>query len=303
MHPTVNKKDALYLILAVAIALLLLFNFISTGQNQSYGGIYTPILTIALILISLAIATNGRLFGEVIYGNIRNDKQLYFSVGVGLVVGGAIAYALINNLQPLSFVGSPLPFAISGTAAAGLGTYAILTIVGPEIEELMFASALLPTVASELRRPKVFSVMAFFAGMIFYFIFQVIVLAAVFFLFAFLIYISSRARLTLFGGDLGKFSVAVAFTAFAFAMFHLWAYGNAGNPLLLLEQAFAFRVGISFLNYILQDTISGRIIHSMNNAAIGSMTLGIPIANFGIAVFIYTAMIVIIYKAQNGRLA
>ena len=288
-----NKADKVYVLFILSTALLFIFNLITAQSLSAYGTIYTPIIELSLILLITGIVTKGNFMGEVIFGKIETDKELYIQIGIGLTI--ALAFFMLNDYITLSLgIVAPLPLAIASTTSVSLPLLLILGIVGPDTEENFIQATLIPTVGGFLRNPKAMAIIGLFGGLIFLFAFQIVLIASLFFVVGIIFLILHFSKRSVFDGPIARHLAAGIFGALVFALFHAWAYSTAPNPVYLMETAGLFGFVMMLLNWYNQSTISSRLVHSGNNLAL---------LNNGDASFlilgVYTLMIITAWKARG----
>lgn len=289
-----NRADRVYTLFILGVSLLFIFNLITAQSLSSYGTIYTPIIELSLIMLIAGIVTGGKFFGEVIYGKISTDAQLYVQIGMGLFIAGILYF--VNNYLTLSLgVVAPLPLAIANTATTSLPLLVILGIVGPDTEENFIQATLVPTVTGFLRSPKAIAIIGFFGGLVFLFeVTGAAVIASAFFVLGFIGLLAHISKHSIFNSVVLKHLSAGIFASVIFALFHAWAYSTSPNPIALMESAGIFGLVMVGVNWYNQSTISSRLIHSGNNLAL---------ANGGDASFlvmaVYVLMIVTAWKART----
>jgi membrane protease YdiL (CAAX protease family) len=293
------------LIFIAVLFLLLIYNFISNIKvSSSYGAIYTPIVAFTLILGFAAILSKGKLSNFVFYGNIKNRKQLLTEIalaaGVGLIW---VAVVVFNPFAGLGFsIVSPLPFSIAATSIAALSAVFVVGVIGPLIEETFVQSALIPTIASKLSNPGLLAFIGILGGVYFLFVTQVYALALVFFALVFVYLFSTLARKSLFKSSIEKFVVATLFGCVIFAAFHVYAYGNAPNPVSMMLSAGLFAGLMAIYNHTRQNTVGSPIIHSMNNTALAAVAAGLSLGVVGLVVAVMALIMFAGYEFSNvGR--
>lgn len=167
VHPAINPRDGALLVLAVVVLSLILFA--TTTSIFSSIQLYAPILIIAIVIVGFAIMSKGRLFNEVTFGTIQNDRQLYTEIAIGLAIGGVLAYLLVS--QSFTLIQAPLPFSVIGAQSANAyQIYILAGLFGVIIEWLFFDVAMTGTIASALRSTNTLALIGFFGGVAFLFL-------------------------------------------------------------------------------------------------------------------------------------
>lgn len=298
----INSKDKTFLIIAVALSLLLLFQntAFGGGQNGSYSTIYYPILAFAISIIAAAIISKGRLFNEVIYGRIANSKKLYEQIIIVSVIAGTIAYYVYtSNISAAAF----LPLSVSSTSATTLSQVAILVFIGVIIEELFARCGLTPTFTNALGNTNVLAALGLLGGVIFLYMFQVALVGYAFLALTFIALAMKFTKKNFFNGDGIKHVTGASLSIFIWVLYHVWSYGSLPNVYSLMLTLAIFGAIIELINWYFQNAISGFIIHSAIN---GAVIVALTPTLFGSVVLIeiiMVLMIVVLYSGPKNTLA
>lgn len=294
-----NKKDYLYVVgFFLLLMLPFIFNFIQSSSIKSYGSIYLPIFILTFTGIGFALITRNGLTREVIYGNIKDDKALYYSVLVGAGFGFLLISSLIfGGSSFLSFFRLDVPFSIGVVPTVASQSIALLVVVAifaVETEESLRASFLVPTFAN-LRMPILF----IFAGIVTLAISQLYIITILFFFFALFFAFSKRLSQKVSTSNFDRHLSSILVAAVVFGLFHIYAYGSSVNELQLIESAIAFAVVADLINWYLQNAIASRIAHSINNSFVLAAVTGINFGLAGLVVLLYIIIIVMLYKMKG----
>lgn len=285
-------RDKFHVLFVVAIALLLIYFGFGVAAGETVSNDYTPILEIALIMLSTAIVSRGRLFSEVIYGRLSNWSEFLQTLAVANAIGIPYFLYIISSATNLYV---PLPLSVG----AGISTLqlAILILIGVEIEELLFSSILIPTIASNLRNVNAMAVLAFFGAIVVYITFNMLYLALIMFAIGGAFLLLKFARRSLNRSDPEKHIIAIAIVGILFSGFHAWT-GASSTLLALIFGVYA--VG-QLVNWWQQNTIASRIMHSYGNAGVVVATIGVLLANETSALIwvgIYMLMLAVIFRGK-----
>lgn len=293
LNPKTNIRDIAYIGFFFILVFILIFNFLSSSSFKSYGNIYLPIAIISMVLLAIAIATKQRTFSEVIYGNIKSNKDLFISIGIGLLVGGI----LVLTSQTFSI----LPFSLSTQNYNLIESFSLLLVVGfigVEMEEMAFASTFFPTFEKFFKSGSEIPIIFVVSAILFLFMFgtQGMLFSFVFFALT-ILYVFSQGFRNLIGGkQYKKTFINMLLIAIVFGLFHIYSYGSSPDLLMLMGSAMLFRFVVDGINYFRRDAISSRIVHSINNSSVASYAMNISIILAIIVVGTYISVIYIIYK-------
>ena len=297
----VNRRDFIYLIVVLLFSLLIIFNQTVSTDIKSFGNIYSPILLLSLIIIGLSIAFKGHhLFNEVIFGKLDTDKDFTKTLIISIAVGLILGFTILSSQSTLSFINFTSGFApLTITASSSvLLLIAIDCIIAPDIEENFISASIIPTINSALANTNLMAIIGLFGGFVFYFIFDILPVSLVFFAIGIIFLFSKLSNRKIISGEIPEALLSIAFGAFIFASFHLWAYQNSYNILSLLTTAFAFSFSVNLMNRYLQNTIGSRIVHSITNASI-LITSGVVLYSVMLGVAVYIIIIITIWKASS----
>ena len=294
-----NKKDYLYVVgFFLLLMLPFLFDFLQSSSIKSYGSIYLPIFILTFAGIGFALITKNGLTREVIYGNIKDDKALYYSILAGAGFGFLLISSIIfGGSSFLSFFRLDIPFSIGVVPTATSQSIALLVVIAifaVETEESLRASFLVPTF-TKLRMPILF----IFAGIITLAISQLYIVTILFFFFALFFAFNKTLSAKLASSNFDRHLSAILVAAVVFGLFHIYAYGSSVNELQLIESAVAFAIVADAINWYMQNAIASRVAHSINNSFVLAAMTGISFGLAGLVVLLYVIIIVMLYKMKG----
>jgi len=304
-----NKKDLSYLWFFALLFVVFFVAFLQSPGLVSYGSIYIPLFLFTLIILGLAIR-KVHPFSEVIFGvpgylanSLLSSSQksgverLYLSLAVGLGIGGFLMSQYLTNGAAGSIF-LPATLSISIGTTSGYIILAVLTIFGPEIEEMFRASVLVPTAAGFIGYGKEYSLIIIMAGILVAFATSVpyygylLIAIGVFFV------LTQRYADNLLTSTNASHIFALGIAAIILGIFHIYAYGANVSLIYGAVLLFAF---FDLVNWFMQDTIASRMMHSVNNAIVGGSTLGLPfgiyVGLFGTA--LYAIIIISVWKSGS----
>ncbi len=296
---SVNKKDYIYVVgFFLLLMLPFIFNFLQSSSTKSYGSIYLPIFILTFAGIGFALVTNNKLTREVIYGSIKDDKDLYFSILAGAGFGFLLVSSLIfGGSSFLDFFRVSLPFSIgvgSFAASESIALLVVIAIFAVETEESLRASFLVPTF-TKLRLPILF----IFAGVITLAVSQLYIVTILFFFFALFFAFSKSLSLKVMTSNLDRHLSAILVAAIVFGLFHIYSYGTSPDELQLIGSAIAFAIVADLINWYMQNAIASRVAHSINNSFVLAATTGISFGLAALVVLLYVIIIVMLYKMKS----
>lgn len=274
----INERDYKHLGFYVLLAIVLIFSFLVSSDFKNFSDIYLPIFFVSLFLLVGALLSKGELFGEVIYGADNNNSKIFRDITIGVMFGSV--FVLAYSLFPTPI---PTPNVASGPPLTQLFVAGLLSV---EIEEMFRASVLVPTVIRFLKNYGEWPVIFLLIGAMSFFLFNAPTISILLFVIALVLMFNKKTKL-FFGGlgstgtqmnprlpspDSVRHLVAIVFTAFVFAIFHVYAYNY---NLLLMEAAFAFALVADCINWYLQSTLASRVGHSIHNSFALSLQFGL----------------------------
>ena len=294
----VNNKDYVYVIsFFILLMLPFMFDFLASSSIKSYGSIYLPIFFITFAGMGFALITRNKFTREVIYGTIKDDKKLFWSLLVGEGFGFLLISSLIFGQNVLSFFKMDLPFSIgvvtSSASSSDIALLVVIAIFAVEAEESFRASFLVPTF-TKLRMPILF----IFAGIVTLAVSQLYLATVVFFFFALVFAFSKTLNAKVMASNLDRHFSAILVAAVVFGMFHIYSYSGSGNELSMIMSAILFAIIADIINWQLQNAVASRIAHSVNNAFVLAATAGISFILAGLVVLVYAIIIIMIWKTR-----
>jgi len=293
--PHTNVRDIPWLGFEILLFIAFYYGFLSSTTALSYGSIYIPIFFFAIILISISLATNGRIFGQYTFGSINESKTLYRHIAIGLGFGGLLIFGYLSNSHLLAFVSPPL-LSISGvTLAATIVSLIIVQMFGAEIEEFAIQSAFIPTIFNFLKTGSELPIIFFFVGLLSFIIGAPLLATIALFVVAAVFAFNPQLKLRFSNISVLRVFSAFILGAFVFALFHVYAYGTGPDSLTLFESAFGFCIMDSMINWYNGSTISGRMAHSLNNGALFTIAMGLPWQYMVLVEGIYILIIIIVF--------
>lgn len=277
-----NSKTKGY-ILTFTVILSLFFIAVALTPSSSYDSFaqtYLYFAALLFFLLGLSYATNGNLTNSVIYGKIgkphngiwltlfNDSRQVY----VEFILGGvtAIPILLILGVSAASIVPITLPTAASiATAVSVTGYGALLAyifvrgIISPDQEEAIFASSILPTIATDAK--SVIAGASIIIGLAIAFLYiqqlEISFILAIFLL----VYLAVPKFRKLLLQSTGAMIYAMIFTTVLFLIYHIPVYENSPEFAGILVGLTIFRL-IAFIgNWVRQNTIFSRGMHSTFN--------------------------------------
>lgn len=306
-QPVINTKDAMWLGVSILLFVIFYFEFLSNiaSNTTNAGNIYLPLYLFAVVIYGIALATKNRgTFNLFNYGYDRTAKDLYKAIAVGAVFGVVLVFGYLNSNNLLSIFSPPI-LAIAGTAA--LGTYltlAIVQIFGAETEEFAIQSAFIPTILKLLKSGSELPIIFFMFGLFFLVtpLIQSTIIALTLIVLAVIFTFNPKLNGRFSNSQILRFIAAFTVGAFIFALFHIYAYGQAPNATQLFISAFLFSIIDSSINYYMGSTTAGKVAHSINNGFIFSIVNGIALQIPLLIEGIYILIIVISFKYSSKSL-
>ncbi len=305
-QPNILNKQAIAYILSFPVFLSLFYilinivNQASPSAQNSFAATYQLFAPFIFALIIAAYLSKGKLGNFVIYGAIKDHKQIPKHY-----VYGIIASFILIFVFSVSVAGSIVPAEI--TLAGGSGLLAYIFVVGPiavEQEEQIFASSLIPTIATDSRSTIVGSFFMFAIAVTFLYV-QQIELTVVLLVFLAL-YISSRKLRRLLLTATVSFFYSAILVSFLFAIYHTGADIGNVNFTSVLFYLFVFRMIATIINWRLQSAIASRGMHMNNNlysglsTQVGGFTGNIPLYLFVLG--LYVVGLWLPYRYANEKL-
>jgi hypothetical protein len=308
VKPRINKGDKWYAFVQFILTLIFIFSLIASSSTKAYGDIYTPIELLSLTLIILSIITKGKfLFNEVLFGNIESRGDLFKTICVGLIFG-LVAFFVVEIFSGglLSFSSSILPLAIGAGATVTLSEFFVVGFIGVEAEDSLVQSLIIPTIAAALNNPFVLSIVFFIATLIFLTAIPGTLIIGVAFFFIGLLFLSFKVlRIDLTKSDRAKHLIAALIGAIGIGgIYHYYSYSlTSSNPYGSIIVAGLFFFVFALENWQQQNTIAGRMSHSVFNLMLLTTILAAPFTYMILVVFIYVAIIIATYEASRWRKA
>lgn len=298
-----SGADAKWIGVSILLFVFFYYEFLSSPSVTNPGNIYLVLYTFAIFIYGGALASRNKgVLNMFHYGYLKDMKDLYKSILIGAIFGTILVVGYANSNNLLSIFSPPI-LAISGTALLGLYlTQAIVQIYGAETEEFAIQDAIIPTILRLLKSGSELPIIFTFFGL-FFLVTPVVqnILIGLGLLAAAVIFVINPNLGTKFSNQkMLRFFASFTVGAFIFALFHIYAYGQAPNAIVLFESAFAFSIIDSIINYIMGNTIGGRIGHSMNNGFIFAIANNISFQIPILIELIYIMIIVIVYRYRNS---
>lgn len=296
----IPPQDAYWFGFFTLVLILFVVDYLLNPGVTSPGLIYIILSVISITFMIGAFLSDNQLFGFVMHGEAVTNTTILFHEAVG----GVIGIILVGGLLGLSISYNPSPFAIAtgGTLIASLIILVLISFPGVEAEEMLRASSLIPSVlryiANETYVLALYSISIILSIVMLLFLLQFI---GVYAFFIGVVLLAVQIIILYFYNPRRGIEIhpvfmhfqAIIFAALVFMILHVLAYGqgsyttNASSYIA----AFTFAVLLDSTNALLGSAIASRIAHSVNNAVLTCIALGLPLWMGGLVVLIYAGFI------------
>ena len=304
-----NPMDLAYIMVLTLFGIVFIFGFIATIGDTTSAFNYLIYIVLFLFIYAVMLISNvskGRFPGSVIFGSIRNNTDLLISIAAGSALGVLSSLgAYVASFAVLSWLQVPIPLTIATPQALTLTistTFMLLIIAAfyiPEIEESTVHSVM---VAIFTHIPA--AILFLFAALSSIFVPQLFAFSLVLFFLAFAIGLfsvrhrsaSRAAPSRSMASFMGSLFMSFIVSSLIFSLFHVYSAGSIADPWALLIKAFLFAFFVSLINWVLQNTIAGRIAHSINNSAYAVQQNNLPVQDIIFVPAMYAFLIILIYN-------
>lgn len=272
-----NQKN--YSILFLLIFGLLAF-WSNITQSTLWGTVYTNVFYAAMILIFLSYISP-----KIAEYDPVSNKNLFAQIIIGFALGIVLVGSLLFKGSHLSFL-SPLSIPNTSNILGILGLSAVSfvfvnSIVISEFEETLRSSTLRPSVFEWLNYggEKGFAFILFLIGIIVYFVIGMKLIGLSLAAFALIAFFKRLSFIKRIDSKMVRWGISIIFVGLFFALLHLTAYSKPGanNASALMFNAFLYAVIADTIDTFYDSTIPSKIAHTLNNAAIASVAVGIPV--------------------------
>jgi len=290
----IKDPKVLSMMVFLIFGILALWSFVT--QETTFGRIYSSIFYLTLGVIALSYIMP-KVF-EYQPVDSRNIKlQLLAGFALGFALAGGLFVQNFSFLAPLSIPDIAL-LGVLGFSA--VGQVFIMSVAVSEFEEALRSATLRPSFAEWLQFREGVSVLLLLIGSIVYFTADSFdpALKIVGLILAFVGVLNFTRRFIIADRIKGKwtrFMVANFITAAFFAILHFTAYatGNAAATQSLLLNAFMYALIADTINTYFESTAPSRVAHTLNNAAVSCVAVGIPVL-FALIVAAVHALIIFV---------
>lgn len=247
-------------------------------QNTTYGATYTIVFLFTLILIIASVVLH-----PVVEWMPSSPDQLILQVLAGFGLGIVLISSILFSFSFLSPLSIPNVSGMLGVLGLGGISLAFIMSIGvSEFEEGLRAATLRPTIAEWLSYSKGVSMVLLLVGFMMYFIIDM----DIFKLFGIVLMFLSVLNYFYKGGVADRIQtpwvrqlISGLIAASFFALLHFTAYGSADPAVTasLMMNAFLYAFIADTINAYFKNTVSSRIAHTLNNAAVSCIAVGLPI--------------------------
>lgn len=310
------RANMFWLIVFIILGLIALWHTVIGEEGTTWGTVYLSVFIVTITLFILSVIAP-RVF------EFRNINP--HGVGLQIFVGFMLGFALVGGVfldqnascdtpstsSIVPFL-SPLPIPLqAGNGGLGLLGWAaiaqvfIMALVVSEFEESIRSAALRPTIAEWLTNRWGICVTFFTFGMIIYFLIEPIRLIGLVMMVLGFANSLKDFLSGFFQHVWAHYTTSIIIGGIFFAILHLKAYSIAGAPTdvtnALMLNAFMFAVIADFINTQFDSTAPSKIAHTLSNATIGCLCVGIPLWFAFVVAGSHAVLIFILSRAAAGE--
>ena len=297
-----DNAKMLSAVVFVVFGILALWSFVT--QETTFGRIYSNLfyLTIGLIGMSYFMP---KVFE---YQPVNPDR-----IGFQILAGFALGFALAGSLIVSGFAFSLLaPLSIPDVALLGIlgfsaiGQVFIMSVAVSEFEETLRSATLRPSIMEWLQYEAVASLLFILIGVIIWFTgdafagsFKIIGLAIA--AIGLLNFTKKFVLGKFFENKWIRSGVSIGIVGVFFSILHLTAYASTNSAVTtaLMFNAFMYAVIADVINTYFESTVSSKIAHTLNNAAVSCVAAGVPII---FALIVAATHAGILYVTATGKM-
>lgn len=299
-----NPSDLGYILVITLFLVAFIFGIVALQSDIAAAWDFVIYAVLGLFAYTILLVSNlsrGRLPGGVLFGSLKTSRQLYITLAIGAAFG--IIVTLPEWFAPLSFLSwlslpVDLSVATAGlTASSAIVLLLLLAFYEPEIEEALVRSVFVP-----LFTHIPLAILLLFAAVSSLFVPALLPITLLLFFLSFAVGLfkarkrdpSAQPRRSLRRTFYGALITSFVTTSLLFSILHVSASPADAGTIML--KAFLFAISITLIDWVLQNTMAGRISHSINNSVYAVMTLGLPLQEVVLMPVMYAFLIVLAFN-------